>query len=177
MWCTATLLSPPLILSRCKSQTALPKPPGLPWIHHSRAELGCLTLSAAGRSPGRVCISEEHPETQAPCRTRLRSSDRPAQGGERSLSWYLVALLDIRPSNIARRESAKAGEPKPGKVIVSSLSFSHLLPPEGQAGSWRGHAAPSLGILCTACTRPRFSLSGCFPCPKPASQQQLGRGG
>lgn len=165
MRCTATLLSLPLILSRCKCQTVLPKPPGLPRIRRSRAELDCLTPSAAGRSPGRVCVSEEHPETQAPRRSRLRSSDRPAQGGERSLSWYLVALLEIRPSNVARRQSVKAGEPKPGKVIVSS----QLLPLEGQAESWRGHTAPSLGRLCTACTHPRFSPSGCFPCLKPAS--------
>lgn len=146
MRCTATLLSLPLILSRCKSQTVLPKPPGLPRIRRSRAELDCLTPSAAGRSPGRVCVSEEHPETQVPRRSRLRSSDRPAQGGERSLSWYLVALLEIRPSNVARRQSVKAGEPKPGKVIVSSLSFSHWRDRLGAGGATR-HLTPGGSAL------------------------------
>ena len=110
-----------------------------------------------------------------PLRSRLRGTDHPAQGEDRSLSWYTVALREIRPSDMVRRESVKAGEPKPGKVIVSCLSFSHLLLPEGQAGSWRGHTAPSRGALhCLHASQ--VSPSVCFLCPKPASQQQLGRG-
>lgn len=64
----------------CKSQAVLPKPLGLPWLHRGRADLG---LAAVGRSPGRVCISEEHLKTQVPPRTRLRSSDHPALCGEK----------------------------------------------------------------------------------------------
>lgn len=67
----------------CKSQAVLPKPLGLPWLHHSTAGLGCPTLAAVGRSPGRVCISEEHPETQVPPRARLRSRDHTALCGEK----------------------------------------------------------------------------------------------
>lgn len=92
---TATLLRPPLILSQSKSRAALPEPLGLPGICRSRAQLGCLTLPAAGRRRS----------SQVPCRTSLRSSDHPAQGGERSPPWYLVVLLEIGLSNSMRGES------------------------------------------------------------------------
>lgn len=171
------LLSPPLILSWCKSQIVLPKPPGLPWIRRSRGELSHLSRSAAGRSPGRVCISEEHPETQVPCRTRLRSSDHPAQGGERSLSWYLVALLVIRPSNVVRRESTKACEPKSGRVIMFSLSSSHLLLLDRQARSWRGHAAPSLGGSALPAPISGFPHPSASPAPSQHPSNSLGEVG
>lgn len=106
-------------------------------------------------------MAEEHPETQAPCRTRQRSGDRPAQGGERRLSRYSVALLEIRPRKVVRRESTKAGEPKPGKDTASSPTFSQLLLLEGQAGSWRGDTAPFPGGSALPA-----SISG-FPHPSP----------
>lgn len=46
----------------------------------------------------------------------------------RSLSLWLVALLEIRLSSIVKMENAKAGEPKFGEVfcvLSASLTFSH----------------------------------------------------
>lgn len=81
--------------------------------------------------------------------------------------------LVARPSNVGRREHAKAGETKPSKVIMSSLSFPHRRDRLAAGGAmWQ---LPRR--LCAACTHPRLSTSVCFPCPKPAYQQQLGRDG
>lgn len=133
MWCTAMSLRLPLIISRCKPQWCC-------WSHRD-----CLGSTAAELS-WTASAFQQHGDP------RLRSSDCPAQGGERSLTSCLVA----RPSNIVRRESAKAGETKPGKIIVSSLSFPHLLPPEDQAGCWRGCAATSQEAL--HCLHPSQAL-------------------